>query len=110
MRRAELFIDDLPVCPVIVADTWWGRARGMLLRRPIPQALIVVRALSAHGAVRGAVDLALLDEEGTVVETRTLGAWRTTRLRPRGNILEAPHGSFERWGVRPGTRVSIVPH
>ena len=109
MRQAELFIDERPVCPVVVADTWWGRARGIFWRRPIPQALVVIRGTRGIG-VREPLDIAHLDEEGTVVETRVLKAWRTSRLCPRGNLLEAPHGSFERWGVRPGTRVSIVPH
>ena len=47
MRQAELFIDERPICPVLAADTWWGRARRMLWRRPIPQALVVIRG--THG-------------------------------------------------------------
>lgn len=110
MTSAELYIDHRPVCPVIVASTWGGRARGMMWRRPLPEALIVIRALSAHGAgMREPLDMALLDDEGKVVETRVLGAWRRERFRPRGNVLEAPAGSFARWGLRPGTQVAIVP-
>lgn len=49
MRQAELFIDERPVCPVVVADTWWGRARGIFWRRPIPQALVVIRGTRGIG-------------------------------------------------------------
>lgn len=110
MPTAELFIDHRPVCPVIVASTWGSRALGMW-RRPIPEALIVIRTLSAHGAgMREPLDMALLDDEGRVLETRILKAWRLERFRPRGSVLEAPAGSFERWGLRPGAQVAIVPH
>lgn len=111
MRQADFFLDDRPICPVVVADTWWERARGMTLRRPLPEALVVINAEGAYAfGMRRGLDVALLDEAGTVIRIQVVKAWRTARFRPRGNLLEALHGSFERWGVRPGSRVTIVPH
>ena len=110
MQPADLYIDGQATCPVVVARSPLGRLRGMVLRRPVPEALVVIRSTSVHAAgMRHPLDVAMLDESGTVVSTSIVRPWHVVWSRGRLNVLEAPVGSFARWGVRPGTRVSIVP-
>lgn len=103
---------------VEMADTYWRRLRGMLGRRRLPDALLLVPGNSVHGmGMLAALDVAQLEpasEQGD-------GAWRVRRtavLRPMGlvgsrrgvrAVLEAPAGSFERWGLGPGDLVHLAP-
>ena len=110
VNSIQLLVDDRPVAAVEVADTALTRARGLLFRRELPEALLLSPCSSVHGAwMRVPLDIALLSADGEVVHAQVLRPWAVTRPR-KGvtQVLEAPTGSFERWGLRPGSRVALA--
>jgi uncharacterized membrane protein (UPF0127 family) len=55
------------------------------------------------------LDVAVLDDDLRVLHVATL--WPMGFVRPRRgahSILEAAHGDLARWGVVPGSRLSIT--
>lgn len=111
MTQTQLVVDDRPVAEAVVADTVLTRARGLLFRRVLPEALLLRPCSSVHGAwMRVPLDVALLTDDLRVLHAQVLRPWRMTR--PRGGVtqvLEAPAGSFERWGLRAGSQVGLGP-
>ncbi|HEY5516055.1 MAG TPA: DUF192 domain-containing protein [Pengzhenrongella sp.] len=107
----ELVLDGRPVARVEVADTWTRRARGLLGRRSLPEALWLTPESSVHGmGMWQSLDVALLDGDGHVVASLVLRPCGLTWPR-RGvvGVLEAPRGSFTRWGLVAGSTVSRRP-
>lgn len=104
-----LMHDHRPVSPVEIADTWASRARGMLWRRELPEALLLRPCNSVHGAgMRVPLDVAFLAADGHVLETLVLRPWAITRPRRHAAaVLEAPTGSFARWGLSAGSVIRI---
>ncbi|RPF22933.1 DUF192 domain-containing protein [Myceligenerans xiligouense] len=110
MKRCTLMVDGNPVAEAEVADTALTRARGLLFRRTLPEALILRPCSSVHGAwMRVRLDVALLSREGEVLHAQVLRPWGVSAMR-RGakEVLEAPAGSFERWGLGVGSRVALT--
>ncbi|GAB4084438.1 hypothetical protein GCM10028784_10680 [Myceligenerans cantabricum] len=110
MKQQTLVVNGSPVAEAEVADTALGRARGLLFRRELPEALILRPCSSVHGAwMRERLDVALLSREGEVLHAQVLRPWGFSAVR-RGvkEVLEAPAGSFERWGLGAGSRVELV--
>lgn len=104
----RLFVDGRDVADLLVADTWARRARGMLARRPLPDALWFVGETGVHGVgMTRALDVALLDRRGVVVATTVLHPFGVTRPR-RGvvDVLEAPRGSFDAWSLTVGSTLA----
>jgi hypothetical protein len=57
--------------------------------------------------MRVPLDVALLDRDGVVLRSLVLRPWGETRpQRGTASVLEAPLGSFGRWGLRPGSTAS----
>ena len=111
MTQTQLVVDDRPVAEAVVADTVLTRARGLLFRRVLPEALLLRPCSSVHGAwMRVPLDVALLTDDLRVLHAQVLRPWGMTRPR-RGvtQVLEAPAGSFERWGLRAGSQVGLGP-
>jgi len=108
-KIARLVIDGTDQSEVVVADTPLRRLRGMLGRRPLPPALILRPTSSVHGiGMREALDIAVLDADGTVLAVTVLRPMRATAPVRRGKqVLEAPVGSFARWGLERGSRVAV---
>ncbi|MCL2667287.1 MAG: DUF192 domain-containing protein [Micrococcales bacterium] len=108
-KVARLLVDGSDVAPVIVADTYFRRLRGMLGRHPLPPALILIPTNSVHGmGMRDALDVAHLDSDGTVLSTTVLRPMRATRsVRGAKQVLEAPVGSFADWGLSCGSRIEV---
>ena len=109
MSQNKLLVDGRTVADVVVADTALPRARGMLFRRVLPEALLLRPCSSVHGAwMRVPLDVAFLTAELRVVHAQVLRPWAMTMPR-RGvtQVLEAPAGSFERWGLRAGSHVAL---
>lgn len=109
VKQVRLVVDGGTVIDVVVADTVLSRARGLLFRRELPEALLLRPCTSVHGAwMRVPLDVALLSADLRVVHTQVLRPWGMTRPR-RGvtQVLEAPAGSFARWGLRPDSRLVL---
>lgn len=107
----ELLVDGRAVARVEVADTWARRARGLLWRRTLPEALWLTPETSVHGVgMTRSLDVALLDRTGYVVASLVLRPGGLTRpRRDVVGVLEAPRGSFTRWGLVAGSIVSRRP-
>lgn len=114
-----LLVDGREVAEVELAATYLRRLRGMLGRRRLPEALLLVPGGSVHGmGMTVSLDVAQLvpatGRRRQVVGEHTVA--RTGLLRPFGllgsargvrSTLEAPAGSFARWGLEPGVTVSF---
>lgn len=103
----QLVVDGRSVGDVVVADTILTRARGLLFRRVLPDALLLRPCSSVHGAwMRVPLDVALLSRDMRVLHVQVLRPWGMTRpRRDVVQVLEAPAGSFERWGLDVGSLV-----
>jgi uncharacterized membrane protein (UPF0127 family) len=114
MRRPptprHLAVDGTEVARVELADTALRRARGMLARRTLPEALLLQPCSSVHGVgMRAALDVAFLDRTGTVLDVVVLRPWSQPKgRRGAAAVLEAPAGSFTRWGLTTGSRVATA--
>ncbi len=105
----RVVVDGVDRGPLLLADTALTRARGMLLRRPLPPALLLQPAASVHGVgMTCALDVALLNGEGVVLRVLRLRPFGLTRPR-RGvrSVLEAPVGTFAAWRLAPGSHVEV---
>lgn len=106
-----LVVDGREVAEVEVADTLVRRTRGMLLRRRLPDALLLPGTGSVHGVgMTRSLDVALLDAEHVVRRALRLRPFAVTLPR-RGvrDVLEAPAGSFAAWGLASGARLQLLP-
>lgn len=104
----RLIVDGRDVAEVVLADTWARRARGMLGRAPLPEAMWFVGENGVHGVgMTRSLDVALLDRDSRVVATTVLRPFGMTRPR-RGvvDVLEAPRGSFATWGLQVGSSLA----
>ena len=110
MRSARLVVNGADVAPLLVADTYLSRLRGMLGRRPLPPALLLRPGNSVHGmGMRESLDVAVLDASGLVLATTVLRPGGLTRSVPGASqVLEAPVGSFTRWGLSVQSFVAAV--
>lgn len=107
MRTMRLLVDGSDVAPVMVADTGWSRLRGMIARAPLPPAMLLRPSNSVHGiGMRAPLDVATLDPAGAVLTVRVLRPGGLTPfVRGAVDVLEAPVGSFARWGLTPGSTI-----
>jgi uncharacterized protein len=109
MKEIQLLVDGRAVADVVVADTVLARARGLLFRRVLPEALLLRPCSSVHGAwMRVPLDVALVSSDLRVLRVRVLRPWgMTAPLRGVTQVLEAPVGSFERWGLEVGSELRL---
>jgi uncharacterized protein len=92
-----------------VADTFLGRARGLLGRRELASGagLLIRPTFSIHTFfMRFPIDAVFLDRSGSVIDVvGRLKPWRAaTRLRARA-VLELPAGEADRVTLRIGERL-----
>ncbi|MFI6699756.1 DUF192 domain-containing protein [Streptomyces sp. NPDC050509] len=101
---------DTPVeVELEIAASYGTRRRGLLGRTGIDGALLITPCNSVHTFRMGfTIDVAYLDRSLKVVQVHTMkpGRLHLPRLRAR-HVLEAEAGAMERWGLLPGTRVSV---
>lgn len=104
-----LVTQDRVLATLEVADTWRERLRGVLGRDQLDGALLIRPARSVHTfGVTFTIDVAYCDAEMCVVDVVTMVPNRLGRPRLRArSVIEAPKGSFERWGVRPGDQLEV---
>ncbi len=95
--------------PLELALSARARRRGLLGRGGIEGALLLSPASSVHTfGMRFAIDVAYLDRDSRVLAVRTMPPGRVGLPRPRArHVLEAEAGAMQRWGVRPGARVTV---
>lgn len=93
-----------------VADRFWTRFAGLMLRRP-PQAqegLLLTGCASIHTLfMRYRLDLAWLDDRGRVLAcVPALKPWRAS-AGPRGtaHVLELAAGGLDALGIEAGSRI-----
>lgn len=96
---------------VAVADSYWHRFRGLLVRPPLKkgQGLLLLECGSVHTVGMGyCIDVAFLDAEGRVVRTIVrLGPWRVGLGGTEAvHALELPAGRLDETGTVPGDRLS----
>lgn len=100
---------------VRVADRWWPRLRGMI-GRPPPRAgegLLITESRGVHmWWMKYPLDVAILDDEGTVVALYPeLAPGTRTKLHRRGRFaLELPAGALESTGTSVGDTLSWEEH
>ena len=97
-----------------LADTWWGRLRGLLGTSALPEGegLILRPCSSVHMfGMRYALDVAFFDRDARVVATYpSLAPGRWTRVhRAAVAALELPAGTLSNAATLPGDRLDIVP-
>ncbi|OIJ85425.1 DUF192 domain-containing protein [Streptomyces colonosanans] len=98
-----------PKVPLEIAASYAKRARGLLGRDGVKGALLITPCASVHTfRMRFTIDVAYVDRDLNVLAVRTMkpGRLGLPRLRAR-SVLEAEAGAMERWGVRPGVRLSV---
>lgn len=106
----DLLVDGDPVARIEVANTFWRRFRGLMLRRHLPEGLLLEPESSVHGMwMLKDLDIAFLDARGEVLAVAVLRPWRVSQRVPETRkVLEAPAGNFTRWGLEVGSHVEIA--
>lgn len=90
-----------------LADTWWSRLRGLLLRRPLTadEGLVLTPCRGVHTyGMRTPIDAVLVGDDGRVVAVyRALSPWGRTRYhREARHVVELPAGTAESTETRVG--------
>lgn len=104
-----LLCDGRPVAPVAVAEDSAARGRGLLGTDGVEGALWITRCPSVHMVgMRYAIDVAVVNRDGVVLQVRTLRPWTGATWPRRGAsaTVEAAAGALAEWGVRPGVRLA----
>lgn len=107
---AWLLHDGRVLASAQVARTRAERRRGLLGRDAVQiDGVLVLPVRSVHTmGMRCSIDVAFCDPDGTVLRTATLAPGVPARwCRGARQVLEAPAGSFARWGVTPGDRLEL---
>lgn len=106
---AWLVADDRVLATLEIADGWRSRLQGVIGRDELDGALLLTPARSVHTlGVKFALDIAFCDGDMYVLDIITMVPNRLGMPRPRArSVLEAPKGSFERWGVTRGDLLEV---
>ena len=102
-----LVAEDRVLATLDVADSWRSRLKGALGRPELDGALLIKPALSVHTIGLGfGIDVAYCDADMVILDIVTMVPNRVGLPRPRARqVIEAPKGSFERWGVGVGDQL-----
>ena len=86
-----------------------ARRRGLLKRDGIEGALVIKSCRWVHTVgMRFPLDVAYVDDEGTVVKTVRMERHRIGVPVPHATwVIEAEAGAFDRWGLRVGDVVEL---
>jgi len=103
VKPQPLIINGQKKGTVLIADSFGTRLRGMMFRNPLPEAMIIAPTSSVHGVgMTKSLDVAMIDDAGTVLKIARLRPFGLVGQRGATAALEAPVGSFEKWGLRKG--------
>lgn len=102
-------VDGRRVAPLELADSYGKRRQGLLKRDGVGGAFWLLSCRHVHTmGMRFAIDVALVDKAGVVLETQTLPQGRLSAFRWRcRSVLEAEAGAFAAWGLQVGSRVDV---
>lgn len=105
-----LVVDGHVAAAAEIATSRAERRRGLRGRVDFEGALVLEPCRSVHTlGMRFSIDVAYCDEDGTVLDCRTLSPWRVSWPRWRSRrVVEARAGAFARWGIEPGCRVEVL--
>lgn len=104
------------VSDVELADTFWRRFRGLMLRRRFPRGRALLFKFKKPGRyrvhmffVRFPIDLIYLNLSFRIIELKAgLKPWRTYKPKATASYLvELPAGTIRRAGVRVGHKISL---
>jgi uncharacterized membrane protein (UPF0127 family) len=104
---------EVLVAKLEIADTFWRRFRGLQFRRPLaPDAGLLLtpcRSIHTHW-MQFSIDVAMLDEEGVVIEILPgMKPWRIApHVRGTQSIVETAAGMLST-RLRVGVRTKIAP-
>lgn len=106
---AWLVSEDRVLATAEIATGWRERMRGLIARDHFDGVLVLQPARSVHTfGVRFPIDVAFCTADLEVIDTVTMVANRLGRPRIRAAIvIEAPKGSFERWGLKCGDELEL---
>ncbi len=92
-----------------LATTRRARRRGLLGRDGIDGALVLRPCRQVHTiGMRFVIDVAFCARDGRVLRVQTMPPGRVSRIVWRSRfVVEAVAGSFEQWGVRRGSTVTV---
>lgn len=96
---------------VEIADTWWGRFRGLMLRKPLPPAagLWLNPTNSIHMCfMRFAIDAVYFNKNMEIVKiVRNLHPWLgLSACLKASSVLELKAGEAERLGLKVGLQAA----
>ena len=102
-------VGDRVVASLEVASTRSERRKGLCGRDGIEGALLLERTRSVHTlGMRFVIDVAHCDAEMRVLRVTKMRPNRIGRFVARAAVVvEAEAGSFERWGIAPGTELEV---
>lgn len=106
---AWLVANDRVLATAEVADSWKSRLLGVIGRDALDGALVLRPAKAVHTlGVSFHLDVAYCDAEMRVLDVVTMAPNRMGMPRVRSAlVIEAPKGSFERWGVVAGDQLEL---
>lgn len=92
-----------------VAETRSERRRGLLHRSGMEGALVLPTCRWVHTiGMRFAIDVAYLDQHGTVLKVTRMVPHRIGVPVPKASwVIEGEAGAFERWGLTPGDVIEL---
>ncbi|MEN9504791.1 MAG: hypothetical protein RI958_717 [Actinomycetota bacterium] len=108
---AWLVSDGTVLASAEVAANSGARRRGLIGRTCLDGAMVIDPCRWIHTVgMKFAIDVAYLDETGTVVKTSSMPRNRIAApVWSARSVIEAEAGAFERWGLHVGISVEVRP-
>jgi uncharacterized membrane protein (UPF0127 family) len=108
-RQCWLVSDGVVLASAERADSRAERGRGLLGRDSIEGAMVFPGTKWVHTfGMKFALDVAYLDEAGTVVHIAHLAPHRPSApVWKARTVIEAQSGAFERWGLHHGDTIEV---
>jgi uncharacterized membrane protein (UPF0127 family) len=106
---AWLLRDGEVLASLEVAGSARSRMQGLLGRDGFEGAILLRPARAVHTlGMKFPIDVAFLDDDLRVVRVTTMKTWRMSLpvIKARA-VLEAEHGAFRSWDLRPGDRLEV---
>ena len=106
---AWLVCDARVLASAEIADTRRSRRRGLLGRESMEGAIVIAPCRWIHTiGMKFPIDVAYLDDAGTVVKTLQMHRFRLGIPVWRASwVIEAEAGAFSRWGLRVGVEIEL---